>query len=61
MQTAELIRNEMLSESDTVQLREIFVSKYCNNKGWDRYNLSFEQVLEIRTHNEWKSPGFVKS
>jgi hypothetical protein len=61
MQTIELIRNEMLSESDTVELREIFVSQYCNNKGWDRYNLSFEQVLEIRAHNEWKSPGIMKS
>lgn len=61
MQTAELIRNEILSESDTVQLREIFVSKYCSHKGWDRENLSFEQVLEIRTHNEWKSPGIMKS
>ena len=61
MQTIELIKNEILSESDTVQLREVFVSKYCNQKGWDRYNLSFEQVLEIRTHNEWKNPGIMNS
>lgn len=61
MQTAELIRNEVLSESDTVQLREIFVSKYCKFKGWDRENLSFEQVLEIRTHSEWKNPGIMNS
>jgi hypothetical protein len=61
MQTAELIKNEVLSESDSVQLREVFVAKYCAYKGWDRYNLSFEQVFEIRTHNEWKSPGLMKS
>lgn len=61
MQTIELIKNEVLSESQSVELREIFVSHYCGNKGWDRYNLSFEQILEIRAHNQWKNPGMLRS
>jgi len=61
MQTAELIKNETLSEIESIQLRDIFVNRYCNNKGWDKCNLSFEQVLEIRTHREWKNPGLMKS
>ena len=58
---AELIKSKTLSDTDIIQLREIFVSQYCDSKGWNIYNLSFEQVLEIRTHNEWKNPGILKS
>ena len=60
MQT-ELIKNEKISDFDIVQLREVFVKNYCNSKNWDKSNLSFEQILEIRSHVEWKTPGMVRS
>lgn len=58
---AELIKNETISDVDAIQLREIFVSQYCQYKNWDRDNLTFEQSLEIRSHKEWSSPGMVNS
>lgn len=57
---SELIKNEYLSEQDVISLRESFVRTYCETKGWDKNNLDFEQVLEIRSHNEWKAPGMLK-
>lgn len=57
----ELIKNETLSELDTIRLREHFVSRYCSSQGWDQFNLTMEQVLEIRSHKEWKTPGMLKS
>ena len=31
-----------------------FVNKYCNDMGWDKNDLSFEQIMEIRKQDEWK-------
>lgn len=61
MKTAELIKDKKLSDTEVLELRETFVHNYCTNKGWDVYNLSFEQVIEIREHKEWKNPGVIKS
>lgn len=61
MKTATLIKDKKLSDSDTKEMRETFVYNYCINKGWDVANLTFEQVLEIREHKEWKTPGILKS
>jgi hypothetical protein len=58
---AELIKNEKVSDRDMVQFRENFVKHYCISKNWDKCNLSFEQILEIRSHHEWKTPGMVRS
>lgn len=57
----ELLKHDVLSTNDVIQLREQFVTKYCETKKWDRSNLSFEQVIEIRAHKEWKNPGMLKS
>jgi tRNA 2-selenouridine synthase SelU len=56
-----LIKNETLSEATIIELREHFVNTYCQQQGWDKYNLTFEQVLQIREHKEWKSPGMLRS
>jgi len=56
---AELIKDVKLSVNDVIELRENFVSMYCNEKGWDKSNLDFEQVLEIRSHSQWKNPGLI--
>lgn len=55
---AELI-NDSKYNLDMVELRQKFASAYCEEKNWDMYNLSFEQVLEIRSHKEWTSPGLI--
>lgn len=57
-----LIKNEtQLSELDNIKFRESFVTQYCAEKGWDKTDLSFEQIIEIRTHNQWKTPGLLVS
>ena len=37
-----------------LQSRDEFIKNYCQEKGWDRDNLSFEQTLEIRKQEGWK-------
>lgn len=37
--------------------RDQIVTAYCEQKGWDRNNLSMEQVLEIRAQKEWQDAG----
>ncbi|TXG83600.1 MAG: hypothetical protein E6R13_03755 [Spirochaetes bacterium] len=58
---AELIKNTKVSDFEIIELRENFVWDYCQDKGWDRANLSFEQILEIRAHKEWKNPLMQRS
>lgn len=55
---AELI-NDSKYNLEMVELRQKFANDYCNEKNWDMYNLSFEQILEIRSHKEWISPGII--
>jgi hypothetical protein len=42
-------------------LREKFISEYASAKGWSRGNLSSEQMLEIASKPEYKTPGMLKS
>lgn len=56
---AELIKDVKLSDHDVIELRENFVSMYCGEKGWDKSNLDFEQIMEIRSHAQWKNPGLI--
>lgn len=61
-QTGELIKsktNEVLSVEETLRLREEFAMKYSANKGWNRFDLTIEQIAEIRSHIEWKNPGLI--
>lgn len=56
-----LTDQQYLTDHDILILRDSFVRNYCEQKGWDKNNLNFEQILEIRSHNEWKIPGMVNS
>lgn len=58
---AELIKTDTLSTIEIIQLREQFVSDYCTTKNWNVSDLSVEQVLEIRAHKQWKTPGMLNS
>lgn len=63
--TQEMIKDttsekKMFSDFEIIELREKFATTYCNTKGWDKSNLSIEQVSEIRNNNEWQNPGLIK-
>ena len=42
--------------AETLQARDAFVSAYCKEKGWDRSNLTIEQIMVIRSQDGWKTP-----
>jgi hypothetical protein len=43
-------------EEDILVAREKFCKEYCEKKGWpsDAEELSFDQILEIRSQEEWE-------
>ena len=55
----ELIKNSSLSKEETDLLREKFVSEYSKNKGWNSKELSTNQMLEIVSQKQYKSPGLI--
>lgn len=61
-QTGQLITSkthEVLSIEETLRLREEFAMQYSTSKGWNRFDLTIEQIAEIRSHSQWKNPGLV--
>ena len=51
--------NSSLSSDDITLLREKFLSNYARNKGWDKSNLSPDQMLEIVNQKGYKNPGMI--
>ena len=49
-----------LNNEDMSLLREKFITEYSRKKGWDRNNLSPNQLMEIVGHKEYKSPGLIR-
>jgi hypothetical protein len=39
-----------------LELRGEFSKRYCEERGWDMANITFDQILEIRKQPEWKDP-----
>lgn len=37
--------------------RDAFVDDYCREKGWQKDDLGFEQIMEIRKQEGWKNPA----
>jgi len=58
---SKVIKESGLSDKDMNDLRESFVDKYANLKGWDKANLSSEQLNEIQTQDGFKNPGLLLS
>jgi hypothetical protein len=50
-----------LSTDDVNMLREKFISEYARKKGWDKTNLSPNQLLEIVEQKGYKNPGIILS
>ncbi len=36
--------------------RDAFIRAYCQERGWNPADLSFDQIFEIRKQDGWKSP-----
>jgi hypothetical protein len=54
------ISNQFALTTEEVNLlREQFIEKYSKQKGWDKNNLSSNQMLEIVTNKEYKNPGLI--
>jgi len=44
-------------QAHTIKARVEFVQQYCQEKGWNKDELSIEQILEIRQQEAWKNPS----
>jgi len=49
-----------ISKEDINMLREKFINEYSRKKGWDKNNLTPNQLLEIVEQKDYKSPGLLK-
>ena len=56
-----MIKETGLSDKDLVELKEAFVEKYVIIKGWDKENLTSEQLNEIYSQDDYKRPGLLLS
>ena len=54
-----LIKNEALPKDESLLLREKFISEYSKKKGWNPKELSTNQMLEIVSQREYKTPGII--
>jgi hypothetical protein len=50
-----------ISKDDLNILREKFINEYSRKKGWDKNNLTPNQLLEIVEQKGYKNPGLIKS
>ena len=54
-----LIKNEPISQDETILLREKFINEYAKKKGWNSKELTTTQMLEITTQVGYKTPGII--
>lgn len=59
MKDSELIKNSSLSQEEINMLREKFLHEYSKNKGWNPNELSTNQMLEIVSQQQYKTPGLI--
>ena len=55
----ELIKNSNLSQEELNLLREKFLNEYSKEKGWNPKELSTNQMLEIVSQKQYKTPGLI--
>lgn len=48
-----------LNSEDQRMLKEKFISEYARKKGWDKSNLSPDQMFEIVQQPGYKAPGLL--
>jgi len=49
----------VLPVDDQKLLKERFISEYARKKGWDKTNLSPDQLMEIVQQKGFKNPGLI--
>lgn len=54
-----MIKNEALPKDEALLLREKFITEYSKKKGWNPKELSTNQMLEIVSQREYRSPGII--
>jgi hypothetical protein len=61
-QEGDLIKSTTnISKEELNLLREKFVVEYSKKKGWDKNNLSTNQMMEIVEQKQYKNPGIILS
>jgi len=55
----EMIKNQPMTKDEINLLRERFVTEYSKKKGWNSNELSTQQMMEIVSHKQYKSPGLI--
>ena len=55
----ELITGNGYTNESTADLREKFVNEYTSKVGWDRNNLTEEQMNEIKSQKGYRCPGMI--
>lgn len=53
--------NDMKENFNIEQVRETFISKYCAKMGWNKEELTNEQLSKIKREKEYKNPGLMLS
>jgi hypothetical protein len=59
MDKEKLIKSSGMSEEELNMLREKFLNEYAKTKGWNPKRLSTNQMLEISSQKEYKTPGLI--
>ena len=54
-----MIKNDALPKDESLLLREKFINEYSKKKGWNPKELSTNQMLEIVSQREYKTPGII--
>jgi len=54
-----MIKNDPMSSDESTLLREKFISEYSKKKGWNPRELTTNQMLEIVSQKEYKTPGII--
>ena len=54
-----MIKNDALPKDEALLLREKFINEYSKKKGWNPKELSTNQMLEIVSQREYKTPGII--
>jgi argininosuccinate synthase len=55
----DLITGNGYKNESTADLREKFVNEYTAKMGWDRDNLTEEQLNEIQSQKGYQCPGMI--
>jgi hypothetical protein len=54
-----IIKNEAMPSEDVTLLREKFINEYSKKRGWNPKELTTNQMLEITSQREFKTPGMI--